>query len=295
MAIDMGLGDPDAMQALAAAVSIVRESVDHLHDEIGEMPYSDDCEVYRLARALAPGPMSFDRSIIAAADSARGALDQIAYIIETNIPTSMIVLHALLRAALVGSGRIVFALLPADPEIRLQNARVLVTQESKSFTQALDRYVSFNQLSGLRPPSEYLQTAKQQNANLHDGHRAPGDGAVMEGTAKLVGEALALTPEYQDGHNELLREHVIWLWNTYSGMAHTYAWPRLLPGSSEDRRVPVDFPGDFYMIAATAHIATTDPDPRPAGTGNVFELLDAFADLRAAVEQAVDAGRFPAP
>lgn len=251
MAIDMGLDNPDAMQALAAAVSIVRESVDQVHNEIGEMPYSEDCDVYRLARALAPGPMSLDRSIIAAADSARGALDQIAYIIETNAPTSMIVLHALLRAALVGSGRVVFALLPADPSIRLQNSRVLVTQESKSFTQALNRYASFNQLSGLRPPADNLETAKQQNSSLHAGQRAPGDGAVMEGAAQLISEALALTPEYEDGHKELLREHVIWLWNTYSGVAHTYAWPRLLPGSGEDRRVP----GDFYMIAATTHIA----------------------------------------
>lgn len=40
-----------------------------------------------------------------------------------------------------------------------------------------------------------------------------------------------------------------------SGAAHTHAWPRLLPGSGADRRIPGDFPGDFFMIVVTAHIA----------------------------------------
>jgi hypothetical protein len=37
------------------------------------------------------------------------------------------------------------------------------------------------------------------------------------------------------------------------------------------------------------------PRPAPGRGGHVFELLDAFADLRATAEQAVDAGRFPVP
>lgn len=255
MAIDMGLDDPVALEALNRAITIVDQFVDGLHSEIARTAYTEDCEIYRLARALPPGQMSFDRTIFAAAEAARGALDQIGDILRHNTPTSMIVLHALLRAALVGSGRIVFALLPADPSVRLQNARVLVAQEARSFTRALDRYAGFAQLSRLRPTTEYLQTAREQNAALQEGARVTGDGAVMDGAAEVVGSALAATPEYPDGNKELLREHVIWLWNTYSGAAHTYAWPRLLPNSSQDRRVPGDYPGDFYMVAVTAHIA----------------------------------------
>lgn len=251
----MGLDDPASMAALTGAISIVDESVDRLHGEIGHIAYSEDCEIYRLARALPPGQMSFDRTIFTAAEAARGALDQISAILRNHTPTSMIVLHALLRAALVGSGRVVFALLPADPGVRLRNARVLVAQEARSFTRALDRYAGFEQLSRLRPTTEYLETARQQNAALQEGHPAPGDGAVMNGAAEVVGAALATSPEYPDGNKELLREHVIWLWNTYSGAAHTYAWPRLMPNSSQDRRVPGDYPGDFYMVALTAHIA----------------------------------------
>lgn len=255
MAIDMGLDDPDSMGMLTWAISVIDESVDRLRDEIGTNAPSDGSEVYRLARALPPGQVSFDRTVFAAADAARGALDQIRDILRNNIPTSMIVLHALLRSALVGSGRIAFALLPADPSARLRNAKILVAQESNSFMRALDEYAKFEKLLLMRPDDQYLATAREQNDALRDGGRLRGDGAVMTGAADVIGAALAAAPECPDGHRQLQREHVIWLWNTYSGAAHTYAWPQLTPSTGDDRRVPGDFPGDFFMVASTAHIA----------------------------------------
>ncbi len=184
MAIDIGLDDPAAMEALSRAISIVDEGVDSLHDEIADIAYSDDCEIYRLARALPPGPISLDRTITVAAEAARGALDQISWILRHNAPTSMIVLHALLRAALVGSGRAVFALLPSDPGVRLQNARVLIAQEGKGFTQALDCYARFDQLFGLRPDAQYLAKAQQQNVAIQGSpwFRVSGD-VVLAGHA----------------------------------------------------------------------------------------------------------------
>lgn len=255
MAIDIGLDDPAAMEMLRRSISIVDEVVDSLHDELGGIVYSDESEVYRLTRALPPGPISLDRTIMVAVEAARGALDQISYILQHNAPTSAIVLQALLRAALVGSGRTVFALFPSDPSVRLQNARVLIAQEGKSFTQALDCYARFKSFSGLRPDAQYLATAKEQNSAIQQGHRPPGDGVVMRGAAEAIAAALVATPEYPNEHRGVLQEHVTWLWNTYSGAAHTYAWPRLLPGSGRDRRFPGDFPGDFGMIATTAQIA----------------------------------------
>lgn len=222
MAIDMGLNDPDSIGMLTWAFRIIDESVDRLRDEIGADAPSDGSEVYRLARALPPGPISFDRTVFAAANAARGALDHIRDILRNGIPTRVIVLHALLRSALVGSGRITFALLPADPSARLQNARVLVAQESNSFMRALDEYAKFEKLLLMRPDDQYLATAREQNEALRGGGRLRGDGAVMTGAAEVIGAALAAAPEYPDGHRQLQREHVIWLWNTYSGAAHTY-------------------------------------------------------------------------
>jgi hypothetical protein len=255
MAIDMGLDNPETMRMLNWAIGVVEESVDRLREEIGANGPSDDSEVYRLARALPAGPITFDRAVFAAANAARGALDQISGLLRDRIPTSMIVLHALLRSALVGSGRLAFALLPADPSTRLRNARVLIAQESNSFMRALDAYADFEKLLLVRPEDEYRAKARQQNEALQDGGRLRGDGAVMTGAAEVISAALAAESGDLDGNQQSLREHVIWVWNTYSGEAHTYAWPRLLPSTGQDRRVPGDYPGDFFMVANTAHIA----------------------------------------
>lgn len=161
MTIDMGLDDPEAMEALTRAIRIVDESVDSLREDIGAIRYCDDSEVCRLAHALPSGPLSLDHSIVVAAEAARGALDQISWTVRNHAPTSMIVLHALLRAALVGSARVVFVLLPSDPSVRLQNARVLLAQEGRSFAQALDSYAKFDRLASLRPDEEYLKTARE--------------------------------------------------------------------------------------------------------------------------------------
>lgn len=69
----------------------------------------------------------------------------------------------------------------------------------------------------------------------------------------------------QDGQNdaailgdygpEILRDHASWLWNTYSGLAPVYSWPRLLPGSSHDPNMPGDFPLDFCMVANSCVLA----------------------------------------
>lgn len=214
MAIDLGLGDPRALEAANRALSITDDVIDELHNHVAATPLVEDSEIYRLARALPPGPISFDRTVGAAIDTARRALDQISYILRENTPTSPIVFHALLRAALVGSARVVFVLLPADPDTRLRNARVVISQESRGFMQALESYATFEHLSTLRPEMSYLTEARQQNEAIQQGIRPSGDGAVIREMTRTLAEALAITPEYQDSNHEVLREHAAWLWNT---------------------------------------------------------------------------------
>lgn len=254
MSIDLGLNDPAAIEMLTWAVRIIDESVGCLRDEIGSNPPAADSEVYRLTQALPPGPIAFDHTIFAAATAARQALDQISYLLRNDVPKSAIVLQALIRSALV-SGRTAFALLPADPSERLQNAELVVAQESSSYMRALNEYAEFKQLLLMRPDKQDLDEAQTQNDALRNGRRLPGDRAVMTGAADVIGAALAAIPNYREENPELRREHVIWLWNTYSGLAHTYGWPRLMPSSGRDRRVPGDFPGDLFMVANIAHIA----------------------------------------
>jgi hypothetical protein len=257
MAIDLGQDDPATMEVLARAVSIVDNSVSVLHDELDTISYPglEDSEVYRLARALPEGQISYDRTVLAAASAARGSLAQISWIIRNPAPTTPIVLHALLRSALIGSGRIVYSLLPTDPETRLTNARVLLAQETYEFVKTLDLFSEFSQLRLVVPDADYVARAKRQNREINQG-RPKGDGQVMNGAAEQIATALQTRLPGPSEHNhDVLREHFIWLWNTYSGLAHAHAWPKLLPGSGQDRNIPGNFPGDFHMIATAAHIA----------------------------------------
>jgi hypothetical protein len=189
-------------------------------------------------------------------------LDQITSIIREQLPTSPIVLHALLRAALVGSGRAVFSLFPTDPEVRLANARAIIAQEAQGFTKALQCYAQFTHLVNLRPETQDVDNALRQSAAIQDGHRRLGDGALMQGAVKVIAAGLAATNSSANVNLKVWEEHTDWLWNTYSGAAHTHAWPRLLPGFSQDRRMPGDFPGDLYMIATTTHIAMRSLESR---------------------------------
>jgi hypothetical protein len=201
-------------------------------------------------------------------DSTRAALEQIGMIVR-DMPTTPIVLQALLRVALVGSSRAAFALLPVDPDTRLANARVLIAQEANGFVKALDQYVEFRYLGRLRPTANYVDTARNQNAAIYPSGRPPGDGVVLQRLAAELGNALSATPDYTDQDRELLAEHVSWLWNTLSGLAHTHAWPKLLPAMGGDRRSPGDFAGDFHMIAVMARIAMLAvKDRRNPGTAN---------------------------
>lgn len=261
MALDIGLDDAEALKMLARAVTIVQSDVIRLHDQLGEMPYDADCEVYRLTRALPPGPISFDRTVLVAADAARSALEQVSTIVR-HLPTTPIVIQALLRVALVGAARAAFALLPDDPDTRLENARVLVAQESGGFVKALDQYAAFQHLTGLRPAPDYVNNATDQHLAIQQGRRPPGDGVVLQRVADQLGAALSVTPEYADQQRQQLAEHVTWLWNTLSGLAHTHAWPKLLPAAGSDRRSPGNFAADFHMIAVMAHVALLAVDHR---------------------------------
>jgi len=255
MAIDIGLDDPEALEALALALAIIDDVVGPLHDAAFSTEYAEDCEVHRLACALPAGPITLDRTLIAALDASRAALDQISYILRRNTPTTLVVLQSLLRTALVGAGRGAFALLPADPSERLRNARLLVSQETVSFIRALDRYAEFEQFSLLRPDEQYVRTAREQSAAVLGGTRPKGDGAVMDGAAGVIADALGSSSPDGGRSHQILREHITWLWNTYSGLAHTHAWPRLLPGYGQDRQAPGDFAGDLFMVASVAHLA----------------------------------------
>ena len=254
--IDLGLSDPETVAALDHASQIVDEVVDGLHNAVMATSIGEGSELQRLDAVLPDGPIRLSQTIMAATDGARGALDQIVHILRNGVPTAPVVLQALLRTALVGTAHLGYVLLPSDPGIRQAHARLLALQDVSSGLRALKAYSLFTPLDSMRPPEQMMAEVNQQHEALLAAGKKLGDGAVVDGMIEALADALARTETgLETSAREQMRDHATWLWNTYSGAAHTLSWPRLLPGSTGDLRVPGDFVADLFLVASAAHVA----------------------------------------
>lgn len=253
--IDINQSDPRTAQALKLAYEAV-EIINALHSAATKSPLIPGSELHRLDAALPPGPVSFGQTIMASTSASCGALDQISRILTTNVPTSPIALQALMRAALVGTARTFYALLPTDPSDRDRNAHSLVLQDVKSCNKALPAYGSFQTFASFNPPTPLVSEAKQQEIDLLKVAPYVGDGAIVTAMMNAFADVLDNDNEVTDpAHRRQLQEHAKVLWNTYSGAAHALFWPQLLPATSTDQRIPGDFAADLWMIATAALIA----------------------------------------
>jgi len=145
-------------------------------------------ELAALAEIARDAPVNLLLSVRAGLTAARGALDQIASIVAQNLPTNAIVLQSLLRAALLGAGRVVFALAPADLEQRQRNVRTVLRQEGRSLMQGLESFAKFEHLMTLKPPDGYLEEQRSRNTTLSDAPRPAGEAKTLEEVARVIGE-----------------------------------------------------------------------------------------------------------
>jgi hypothetical protein len=253
--IDVGLGQPGAREYLDAQLEVV-DHLGTLQEQIARLdPAPPTSELVRLTEAFPAAPINFALSTSAALAAARGALDQISPIMKGQLASSRIVLQALLRVALVGAGRVVFTLGPDDPEERLQNVKIVLAQESRSMAQALEAFVEFGS-HGLKPDEAYVAEHRRLDRRIREGTPRRGDGSVLLSMADVIGRALVTEGQLDVGDDpRLLAEQVTWTWHTYSGLAHGFAWPWLLPGTTADRAMPGDYVADLGIVVATAHIA----------------------------------------
>jgi len=135
--VDIGLDLDGAIEHLRRQLAIV-ETINKLDGQLSPDPYrlaEPGSELAALAETALDAPVNLLLSIRAGLTAARGALDQIASLLGHNLPIDAIVLQALLRTALLGAGRVVLALAPADPEQRQRNVRVVLRQESRSLIE----------------------------------------------------------------------------------------------------------------------------------------------------------------
>ena len=254
--IDFGLEDPAVNAHFQRALAIIDGPLMDLAQRAGSLDtLGCDTELTRLQRATAAGPLELSAALVTALEASTGALHQISYLSSNEVPTSPIVFQSLLRIALVGSARVVYVLLPPDPDERLDRAAAVLAQDAGSGIKALKLYTQFDGLAGVRAPEELLAAFQSQKGRLEQRRRHTVDGDVVGGMTDAIVDALELAGIEGGVEHEILRDHADWLWNTYSGLAHGYSWPRVMWSLSGDRRIPGDFPMDLYHVATCTQVA----------------------------------------
>jgi hypothetical protein len=119
----------------------------------------------------------------------------------------------------------------------------LVLQDAKNGLRGLTAYKKFESFEALKAPESLVSKVTHQRKELSSEGDELGDGAIVRDMVNGIGDALVASPEFSSEDHDQLREHATWLWNTYSGCAHTLSWPRMLPASGDDPRMPGDYTG----------------------------------------------------
>lgn len=256
--IDFGLDDPQVAQLFARTLAIIDGPITELAAQSSvRIPPVPGTELDRLDQVTTGGPLDVTTALFTSLQAATGSLQQINVLATQAIPTSAIVFQALLRTALVGSARVVYVLLPIDPDVRRDRAAAVLGQDASSGVKALEFYTQFKGLAGVRAPDELLTNFQDQKDALRRQQPGAHDSGVVNGMIEAVVDALTAAGVVDEFGSESLRDHARWLWNTYSGLAHGYSWPRLMWTLSGDRRIPGDFAMDLHQVATVLQIALT--------------------------------------
>lgn len=251
---DIGLDADGAIEHLRRQLAIV-EIIDKLDGQLSPDPYrlaEAGSELAALAETAPDAPINLLLSVRAGLTAARGALDQIASLLGHDLPTDAIVLQTLLRTALLGAGRVVFALAPADLGQRQRNVRVVLRQEGHSLMRGLNSFAEFEHLASLKPQGAYLEEQRRLNKALQGGAQPAGEATTLKEVARVIGEQLATSGFDESAAPDVLAEHIMWIWHAYSGAAHGLAWPWLLPGTDS---MAGDFVADLGVVVPVTHLA----------------------------------------
>jgi len=258
--VDIGLDtqeDMDQLVQILTAIGSMADLCDKLPDDpaLLDQPTSD---LKRLIDAL-PEPQVDPRlTIIQGLGLARGTLGLVRDICLNSSPAiAPSVLPVLLRSALLGAGRVLYMLGPEDETERIANTMVVLQQEAESYHRAYTQFAEFEQFQALVPPPETVAVYERRRADLMRGGRPPGEARTLDSMAEVIGAMLAGTdsavPQQElDDLATVAREHVRWMFNIYSGVAHGFAWPLLVPHTES---LPGHFIAEFTTAANVAHLA----------------------------------------
>lgn len=249
-----------------ATIASVAEMCDSLPDDpaLLDRPTSD---LRRLIEALPEPQVDCRLTITQGLGLTRGALCLVREIFVDNHPAiAPSVLPILLRSALLGAGRVLYMLGPNDAAQRIANTMVVLRQEATNFHRAYIQFAKFEQFKTLVPPAETIAVYERRRADLMRGGQPPGEAKTLDSMAEVIGEVLAgsnseLQQQELDELAAATKEHVRWMFNVYSGVAHGFAWPWLVPRTES---LPGHFLAEFTTAANVAHLAA-DMTLRRAG------------------------------
>lgn len=252
----LGVDDPEVAEMLRRALGIIDGPIEDCWSAFltKKEESNDDSELVRLYEAMPRGHIDLTGVIDVGLESGHSCLHQISYLVQNPIPTTPVVLQALLRVALVGAARALYVLLPTEPAERLERAHLIVARDVESGRQGLTRFAAFGGMQAFAAPQSLVEEVSAHRKEVWS-RKLPGEGTIVDGMGEAIYAALELAGLGKDFGYEFLKDHVTWLWNTYSGLVHAHFWPRLLPTVSGDRRVPGDFPLDLHQVATAVHMA----------------------------------------
>jgi hypothetical protein len=257
--MNIGLDGPEDHAMLEKTLSMIH-LIGQMHDSLPAdaahlgQPGSDLAD---LIVALPEPPVDLRMSIVAGLESARGALSQISSFIQDGIPTTLPVLQTLVRSALLGAGRVVYVLGPSSPQAREDNARMVLRQEAKSLMRAYSSFEQFKQLLLVVPPADVVAAQRERNDVLQRGAAVIGEEKTLMAMASVVAETL--TANGFDSPEGVPLEIMSWIFNVYSGVAHGFGWPRLVPDAV--------FVADLHMVTCVAHLAFDLTSQRSTAAG----------------------------
>lgn len=253
--MDLGLDNPGVREAIDVAldtIALIDERVFQVipgnPGDLGQ-PGSD---IAKLMKSLPDPPVDIRRTLLAAVSASQACLSQVRTIVVDGVKTSPEVLGTICRTAVMSSSRILFVVGPLDPDERLSNALRVMRQESDSLQRCYKAAKTFTTLVGLIPPANVLEQQGRRHDHLKTLTPRPIESEILEQTATIVGNLL-LDAGYDVGETQpALSEHLLWIFNIYSGVGHGFAWPRMVPGSNS---LAGDFSADLWMTACVAQLA----------------------------------------
>lgn len=264
--MDLGIDtqeDRERLALLLATVRAMEDLCDQLPSDPAELSRPGN-DLDRLLNQLPEPQVDLRLTIMMGIRVVRGSLNLVRTIFEKNSPAIMPeMLPVILRPALLAGGRILYMLGPQDENQRVTNAKTVLQLEAESYRRAYLQFSDFEVLRALAPQAETVAIYEGRRPHLKDGGtNLPGEGRVLDSVSVVVGELIAsqkpaaidwvAADQGVDDPASLAKEHIRWLFHTYSGIAHGYAWPRLVPGT---RSLPGHFIADLTMIVNIGFLA----------------------------------------